>query len=65
MAAVIAAAESVNADVIIEITGDRPLIDPQLVAQMVSIYKANQADYVSNAAIRSYPVGMDIQVFGF
>ena len=36
---------------------------PELVAQAISILKKNNADYVSNCNIRSYPDGMDIQVF--
>lgn len=60
---VIKAAESVSADVIVEITGDCPLIDPELVEQTIRIFRHNNADYVSNGAIRSYPDGMDVQVF--
>lgn len=63
MARVIGAAESANADVVVEITGDCPIIDPQIVEQTIRMYKAHQADYVSNAHIRSYPDGMDAQVF--
>jgi spore coat polysaccharide biosynthesis protein SpsF len=60
---VIGAAESVNADLIVEITGDCPIIDPQIVEQTIQVYKYNNARYVSNAHIRSYPDGMDTQIF--
>lgn len=60
---VIGAAEYANADVIVEITGDCPIIDPQLVEQTIRMFKAHDAAYVSNAHIRSYPDGMDVQVF--
>lgn len=63
MARVIGAAESIGADVIVEITGDCPIIDPQIVEQTIRVFMANQADYVSNAHVRSYPDGMDVQVF--
>jgi len=63
MARVIGAAESVQADVIVEITGDCPIIDPQIVEQTIRMYRAHDADYVGNAKIRSYPDGMDTQVF--
>ncbi|MCE5181775.1 MAG: glycosyltransferase family protein [Anaerolineaceae bacterium] len=63
MMRVIGAAESVGADVVVEITGDCPIIDPQIVEQTIRMFKAHQADYVSNAQIRSYPDGMDTQVF--
>jgi spore coat polysaccharide biosynthesis protein SpsF len=60
---VIGAAASVGADVIVEITGDCPIIDPEIVEQTIQMFKANSADYVSNAHVRSYPDGMDTQVF--
>ena len=63
MARVIDAAESAGADIVVEITGDCPIIDPQIVEQTIRMFKAHQADYVSNAHIRSYPDGMDTQVF--
>ncbi len=60
---VIKAAKSVKADVVVEITGDCPIIDPDLIDQAIMIFKQNNVDYVSNCNIRSYPDGMDIQVF--
>jgi len=63
MGRVINAAESVSADIIVEITGDCPIIDPQIVEQTIRMFLANKADYVSNAHVRSYPDGMDTQVF--
>ena len=61
---VVEAADSVDADIVVEITGDCPIIDPQLVEQAILIYNANNVDYVNNGgAIRSYPDGMDVQVF--
>jgi len=63
MARVIGAAQAANADTIVEITGDCPLIDPQIIEQAIQIFYANNADYVSNAHKRSFPDGMDVQVF--
>lgn len=63
MARVIGAAESVNGDVIVEITGDCPIIDPQIIEQTIRMFKQHNADYVSNVQVRSYPDGMDTQVF--
>ena len=48
---------------IVSITGDCPLIDPQIVSQVISIYKNNKFDFVSNSTIRTYPDGMDVSVF--
>jgi spore coat polysaccharide biosynthesis protein SpsF len=63
MRRVIDAASSVNADLVVEITGDCPIIDPEIVEQTIRMFQAHQADYVSNAHLRSYPDGMDTQVF--
>ena len=63
MGRVIGAAEHGSADLVVEITGDCPVIDPEIVEQTIRMYKANTADYVSNALVRSYPDGMDTQVF--
>ncbi len=60
---VIGAGESADADIIVEITGDCPIIDPLIVEQAIQIFLHNDADYVSNAIVRSYPDGMDTQVF--
>ena len=63
MARVIDAAESEAADTVVEITGDCPIIDPKIVEQTISVFKSNQVDYASNGHIRSFPDGMDTQVF--
>ena len=64
MLRVVGAAESVNADVIVEITGDCPLVDPLLVEQTIQMFLHNSCDYVSTGYVPSYPAGMgDSQVF--
>lgn len=60
---VVGAAEMLNAQVIVEITGDCPIIDPTLVEKTIQLFFDNNTDYVSNSLIRSYPDGMDTQVF--
>jgi len=60
---VLRAARSVNADVIVEITGDCPLIEPAVVNRLVGIYQANHYDYISNTLQRTFPRGLDTQVF--
>ena len=52
-----------EADVIVETTGDCPLIDPLIVEQTIQMFMAHDVPYVSNNHIRSYPDGMDVQVF--
>jgi spore coat polysaccharide biosynthesis protein SpsF len=60
---VLNAAKSVQAKVIVEITGDCPLIDPEIVDQMVEFYRLHDFDYVANNMRRTYPRGLDVQVF--
>lgn len=64
MGRVIGAAQLAQADLVVEITGDCPIIDPDIVEQTIQMYLHNNAVYVSNGHIRSYPDGMDTQVFG-
>lgn len=63
MGRVIGAADSVNADIVVEITGDCPVIDPLLVEQTIQMFLHNTCEFASNSLIRSYPDGMDTQVF--
>jgi len=60
---VLRAAHKYDVDLIVEITGDCPLIDPQVVDQLVEMYLAEKVDYVSNVLKRTYPRGLDTQVF--
>ena len=63
MERVVGAADSVDADLVVEITADCPVIDPQIVEQLIQMFLHNDCDYASNAIVRSYPIGMDTQVF--
>ena len=59
------AARSANADVVVRITGDCPLVDPVLVDEAIRQFKALQVDYFSNTSPPSYPDGLDTEVFTF
>lgn len=50
---------------IVRITSDNPLIDPELVDQVVEFAKLNNVDYVSNGFENQYPDGQDVEVFKF
>ncbi len=64
LARVLDAATACKADVIVELTGDCPLVDPALIDEAVSHYIAHpEIDYVSNNKERSYARGFDVQVF--
>lgn len=60
---VVRAAQAARADVIVEITGDCPLIDPGVIDQVIQTYLNNDYHYVSNNLRRTYPRGLDTQVF--
>ena len=57
------AALKFNADPIIRITGDCPLVDPSLVDKILEFYLENNYDFVSNTIIPTYPDGLDIEIF--
>jgi spore coat polysaccharide biosynthesis protein SpsF len=59
---VTSAMQAAKADIIVQLTSDCPLIDPEIIDQFVRIYAANDFDHVSNAILRSYPDGLDVQV---
>ena len=59
------AAKVFNADIVIRGTGDCPLIDPAVVDQALEFFLKRHPtyDYVSNILERTYPRGMDVEVF--
>ena len=54
-----------NADPIIRITGDCPLIDPDIVGEMLEFYLKNNYDYISNRINPKYPDGLDVEIYSF
>lgn len=59
------AALSVNADIVMRITADCPLIDPEVCDALLQLREREAADYASNAEPRSYPIGLDCEAFTF
>ena len=59
------AALQYNPDAVVRITGDCPLIDPNIVDAAVRMYEENDVDYVSNTNPPTYPDGLDVEVFSF
>lgn len=59
------AAKKHQADVVVRITGDCPLVDPALVDEVVRRFKAADVDYFSNISPATYPDGLDIEVCRF
>jgi glutamate-1-semialdehyde 2,1-aminomutase len=54
-----------NSDVVVRITGDCPLVDPQLVDSLVAEYAKGDVDYVSNTLQPTFPDGLDVEVFSY
>jgi spore coat polysaccharide biosynthesis protein SpsF len=63
MQRVLAAGEAFSADLIVEVTGDCPIADPDIIEQTIRMYRAHDVAYVSNCGVRSFPDGMEVQVF--
>jgi spore coat polysaccharide biosynthesis protein SpsF len=61
------AALAYQADVVVRITSDCPLIDPAVVDYVVGAFlsAAPRIDYASNTLARTYPRGLDVEVFTF
>src|SRR5579871_1881320 len=59
------AAQATRADVVVRITADCPLHDPQVIDTVVSRFDPSRFDYASNAVDRTYPDGLDVEVFSF
>ena len=50
---------------IIRITSDCPLIDPEIVDLMIRTFNENTYDYISNNKPKTFPYGLDVEVFSF
>lgn len=57
------AARSVDADIIVQVTGDCPLIDATVCDGVIERFLAARPDYASNGMPSTYPNGMDTEVF--
>ncbi|AFY35685.1 cytidylyltransferase domain-containing protein [Calothrix sp. PCC 7507] len=64
------AAKAHNTAVVVRVTSDCPLFDPEVLSQMLEYFKTEtveglQIDYLSNCLNRSYPRGLDAEIFTF
>lgn len=59
------AAKEVGADLIIRVTADCPMIDPEIVDLIIEKFEVGKFDYVSNVIKRTFPRGLDTEVFSF
>lgn len=58
-------AKTFQLDTIISLTADCPLIDSRQILYLLSNYNTGKYDYVSNVVERSWPDGLDIELFSF
>lgn len=56
------AAEFCRAEIVVRITSDCPLIDPEITDKTVAAFLDVRPDYASNVLVRKYPRGLDTEV---
>jgi spore coat polysaccharide biosynthesis protein SpsF len=59
------AACAYGAEVVVRITSDCPLIDPDVIDQVVGAFQDASLDYASNVIRRTFPRGLDTEVVAF
>ena len=58
-------AQETNAESILRITADCPLVDSELVDKAYELFQEQSYDYLSNTIEPTYPDGYDIEIFTF
>ena len=58
-------ARACQADVVVRITSDCPLIDPAVIDSVINGLELQQSEYSSNTIRRTYPRGLDTEAFTF
>lgn len=59
------AAKETGAEQIVRITSDCPCVDAEIVDLIIERHLAGDVDYSSNTIERTYPHGLDVEVFSF
>ena len=52
-----------NSEIVVEVSGDTPLLDPSVIDLGIKTFYRHNYDVVSNTWCQSYPQGIDVQVF--
>jgi len=55
------AARHCEAEIVVRVTGDCPLIDPEIIDRVVVVFQETMPDYASNTLRRTYPRGLDVE----
>jgi spore coat polysaccharide biosynthesis protein SpsF (cytidylyltransferase family) len=58
-------AVSFNADIIVRVTSDCPLVDPSIVDQTIKLLINKKSDYSANNLVKTFPHGLDVEVISF
>lgn len=56
------AAEQYDADTVVRVTGDCPLVDPYVIDAAVVMHASGAYDFVSNNLAHTFPHGLDVEV---
>jgi spore coat polysaccharide biosynthesis protein SpsF len=56
------AAQLTKAEIVVRITSDCPLIDPEITDKTIAAFLEARPDYASNTLVRTYPRGLDTEV---
>ncbi len=52
-----------KAEILVRITADCPLVDPELVDKLVRMFKLSSLDYLCNNYPPTFPDGLDVEIF--
>ena len=58
----IGAAEAMDADALVRVSADSPLLDPALVDEAVRLFRDRRVDLVTNVQKRTFPKGQSVEV---
>jgi len=58
-------AQAAAADVIVRVTADCPLLDPDVIDRVVDMLVTRNVDYAANVLERSFPRGLDVEAFTY
>jgi spore coat polysaccharide biosynthesis protein SpsF (cytidylyltransferase family) len=62
LARVVGAARSADADVVVRITADNPMVDPGIIDTVTQAFVKSGAEYASNTIPPTWPKGLDVEV---
>ena len=58
-------AKKFSLETIVRMTSDSPFLDPLILDKTVNKFQEDDFDFVSNNLIRTFPIGIDTEVFSF